>query len=55
MPSSGRNFNAFQQGAGTAPEAASYCCAECGYTSGNRKHFKSHGRREDLLHRSLRA
>ena len=42
MPVTGRTFNAFQQGAGTAPEAASYCCAECGYTSGNRKHFKSH-------------
>jgi hypothetical protein len=37
----GRNFQSFQEGAGTAPEAASYCCAECGYESSNRKHFKS--------------
>ena len=37
----GRNFQSFQEGAGTAPEASSYCCAECGFESGNRKHFKS--------------
>ena len=39
----GRNFNAFQQGAGVAPEAPKYCCAECGYTSDERRHFKSAG------------
>jgi hypothetical protein len=39
----GRNLYDFQVGAGTAPEASSYCCAECGYVSGNRKHFKSQG------------
>ena len=39
----GRNFGAFQEGAGTAPEKPTYCCAECGYTSNNRKHFKSQG------------
>ena len=37
----GRNFTSFQEGAGTAPEATSYCCAECGFASSNRKHFKS--------------
>lgn len=41
MPRTGRNFDAFQQGAGTAPETTSYCCAECGYASDNRRHFKS--------------
>lgn len=40
MPS-GRNFNAFQQGAGTAPEAPSYCCSDCGYESHNRKNFRN--------------
>jgi hypothetical protein len=39
----GRNVLAFQQGAGNAPEAPSYCCAECGYTSGNRRNFRSSG------------
>lgn len=43
VTTSGRNFTAFQQGAGQAPEAPSYCCAECGYTSGNRKSFRSAG------------
>jgi hypothetical protein len=42
VPRSGRNFNAFQQGAGTAPEATLYVCAQCGYSSDNRRHFKSH-------------
>jgi len=42
----GRNILSFQQGAGTAPEAASYCCAECGYSSSNRRHFKSAGEGE---------
>ena len=37
----GRNFSSFQQGAGTAPEAREYECAECGFASTNRKHFKS--------------
>jgi len=39
----GRNFDSFQQGAGTAPEPTSYECAECGFSSSNRKHFKSSG------------
>ena len=39
----GRNFLSFQVGAGTAPEPSSYCCADCGYESTNRKHFKSQG------------
>jgi hypothetical protein len=43
MVTKGRSFNSFQQGAGTAPEPPSYECAECGYASGNRKHFKSGG------------
>lgn len=38
----GRSFNAFQEGAGTAEAPTQYCCAQCGYTSSNRKHFKSH-------------
>jgi hypothetical protein len=42
VPRSGRNFDAFQQGAGTAPEATLYVCAHCGYSSDNRRHFKSH-------------
>ena len=37
----GRSFQSFQQGAGTAPEPPSYECAECGYASANRKHFRS--------------
>lgn len=37
----GRNVLSFQQGAGTAPEAPHYCCAECGYESDNRRHFRS--------------
>lgn len=37
----GRNVQSFQQGAGTATEAPSYCCSECGYTSSNRRHFRS--------------
>lgn len=43
MTLSGRNTFSFQQGAGTAPEASSYQCAECGYTSDNRRHFRSAG------------
>ena len=39
----GRNFLAFQQGAGTAPETTQYCCAECGFASDQRRHFKSAG------------
>ena len=39
----GRNFTSFQEGAGTAPEAPSYCCADCGYASSNRRHFRSAG------------
>jgi hypothetical protein len=37
----GRNFEAFLQGTGVQP--TEYCCADCGYTSNNRKHFKSSG------------
>lgn len=43
MMTKGRNFDAFQQGAGTAPNQTEYCCADCGYTSVNRRHFRSSG------------
>ena len=43
MATRGRNLQSFQEGAGTAPEQTSYCCAECGYASNNRKHFRSAG------------
>jgi hypothetical protein len=39
-----RRFEAFAQGAGV--EQTSYCCAECGYTSTNRRNFKSVGEGE---------
>lgn len=38
---SGRNTQSFQEGAGAAPEAPRYCCADCGYESSNRRHFRS--------------
>lgn len=37
----GRNIQSFEEGAGTAPEAPSYCCADCGFSSSNRRHFRS--------------
>ena len=37
----GRNTQSFEEGAGTAPEAPHYCCADCGYESSNRRHFRS--------------
>jgi hypothetical protein len=38
----GRNTQHFLAGAGVATEESTYTCAECGYTSTNRKHFKNH-------------
>jgi hypothetical protein len=37
----GRNVQSFQVGAGTAPEEPHYLCADCGYESSNRRHFRS--------------
>jgi hypothetical protein len=36
---SGRNTQSFLIGAGEEPQQ--YCCAECGYASENRKHFRN--------------
>jgi hypothetical protein len=39
---SGRNFDSFLQGSGEAPQQTVYTCAQCGFSSTNRKHFRSH-------------